>query len=207
MLARLNRELTCLNDVDTSCCSYRDCVVAGSEMDDQGSSPGVIKGDVKRFKVKQGESAACQSMTAGLISMFQGILMTVLTCSRCNTIHCKEEPFLDLSLDLGESSHRTLYDAMDSFVGVEHLQHGADVACNECGAIGTMTREFRIKKLPNILCVHFKRFRWNGNVRTKITDHVEFPLDALDMSAYTIDGTDATYELSAVVEHVGDGYA
>ena len=60
-------------------------------------------------------------------------------------------------------------------------------------------------KLPEVLCVHLKRFRFDAYFSTKISRHISFPLTDLDMSDY-LRGKRAhkeRYSLDAVITHIG----
>lgn len=47
----------------------------------------------------------------------------------------------------------------------------------------------RVLELPEMLCVHLKRFRHDLSYSSKIASPVNFPLKGLDMSAYLHKGT------------------
>lgn len=65
-----------------------------------------------------------------------------------------------------------------------------------------------------VLCLHIKRFRWCNSYRSKVDTQVDFPMESLDMSAYTVHGTAGVkngaqnshlYDLAAVIVHHGSG--
>lgn len=68
--------------------------------------------------------------------------------------------------------------------------------------------------MPNVLCLHIKRFRWNNFFRTKIDLRIKFPLESLDMTQYVLNSGPDTrrsnlnnnvYDLAAAVVHHGNG--
>lgn len=69
------------------------------------------------------------------------------------------------------------------------------------------TKKFTIKRLPDILCLHLKRFRWTSWSRIKVGTYVKFDFEGLDMSPYTVKGNDddALYDLYAGIVHIGTG--
>ena len=42
----------------------------------------------------------------------------------------------------------------------------------------------RVMKLPEVLCIHLKRFRHEFMFSTKISSYVQFPVEGLDMGHY-----------------------
>jgi len=61
-----------------------------------------------------------------------------------------------------------------------------------------------IVKLPEVLCIHLKRFRFDSYFSTKISRHIAFPLNDLDMSAYLKEVSGSHhYTLNAIITHYG----
>lgn len=65
---------------------------------------------------------------------------------------------------------------------------------------------FQVLQLPEVLCIHLKRFRHELQYNSKISLYVSFPLKGLDMRPYL--HTDcvskvSTYELFSVICHQG----
>lgn len=86
--------------------------------------------------------------------------------------------------------------------------------CNSCKCKQKSTKRFWIRRLPNVLCLHIKRFRWNNFFRTKIDLKISFPINALDMSQFVLNNGPETrrsnsscnvYDLAAVIVHHGNG--
>lgn len=83
--------------------------------------------------------------------------------------------------------------------------------CSSCECKQKSTKRFWIRRLPNVLCLHIKRFRWNNYFRTKIDSRIDFPIRSLDMSKYVLrEGGEPNqdhniYDLSAVIMHHGNG--
>lgn len=48
--------------------------------------------------------------------------------------------------------------------------------CEHCNERTTATKHFRIHRLPKVLVLHIKRFKYTGTTREKITTNVTFPL-------------------------------
>ncbi|XP_017302314.1 ubiquitin carboxyl-terminal hydrolase 3-like, partial [Diaphorina citri] len=77
---------------------------------------------------------------------------------------------------------------LKSFVEVEELAETEIYNCNNCKSKQSGDQKFWFKRLPNVLCLHLKRFRWtNANASwTKVDTMIDFPVSSLDMSAYIL---------------------
>lgn len=59
--------------------------------------------------------------------------------------------------------------------------------CTGCKKKQRSTKKFWIRRLPNVLCLHLKRFKWVTSFRQKLETYIEFPLTNLDMNKYILD--------------------
>ncbi|XP_041372578.1 ubiquitin carboxyl-terminal hydrolase 3-like [Gigantopelta aegis] len=159
-------------------------------------------------------------------AIFGGLLQNEVNCLICGMESKKHDPFLDLSLDIpthfsmkstkpkeGEPVC-TLVDCLSSFTDVEELEDSELYMCSNCKQKQKSTKKFWIRRLPNVLCLHLKRFRWGTYHRLKVETYVDFPLLGLDMSRYVLNNLHETrgssagsnlYDLAAVVVHHGSG--
>ena len=138
----------------------------------------------------------------------------------------KHDPFLDLSLDIperfytkdpGDSDAKqicNISDCLFSFTEIEELTETELYYCSSCKCKQKSTKRFWVRRLPNVLCLHIKRFRWNNFYRTKIDLKITFPIKALDMSQFVLNNGPETrrsssssnvYDLAAVIVHHGNG--
>ncbi|KAJ2949473.1 hypothetical protein O0L34_g15394 [Tuta absoluta] len=151
-------------------------------------------------------------------AVFGGTLQSEVRCLACGTESKKLDPFLDLSLELPDASRHDepvpLTDCLQSFVQVEELADTERYFCSSCKCKQKSTKQFRIRRLPNVLCLHLKRFRWHNNYRNKVDTSISFPLEALDMSGFVPGDVRDTrrarkasslYDLAAVIVHHGTG--
>ncbi|KAK3585299.1 hypothetical protein CHS0354_040246 [Potamilus streckersoni] len=161
-------------------------------------------------------------------AIFGGLLQNEVNCLICGMESKKHDPFLDLSLDIPfqytSKSSKTkdnneqpvckLADCLTSFTEVEELEESELYRCSNCKMKQRSTKKFWIRRLPNVLCLHLKRFRWNSSFRVKIETHVDFPLQSLDMNKYLLNNMHETrgscsgsnqYDLAAVIVHHGSG--
>ncbi|KAL1922380.1 uncharacterized protein VTP21DRAFT_9919 [Calcarisporiella thermophila] len=153
-----------------------------------------------------------------VMKLFRGILWNKVMCLHCGSKSDKEDPFLDLSLDIPErfAARRnkvlqrvdpcTVYDCLKAFTDVEELADTERYMCTKCQAKRRCTKKFTLKKLPEVLCLHIKRFRWTRHSRSKIDTYVRFPLEGLDVGAFAVeDRRTNIYDLYAAVVHHGSG--
>ncbi|XP_026325993.1 ubiquitin carboxyl-terminal hydrolase 3-like isoform X2 [Hyposmocoma kahamanoa] len=151
-------------------------------------------------------------------AVFGGTLQSEVRCLACGTESKKFDPFLDLSLELPENGRHDepvpLADCLASFVQVEELADTERYFCSSCKCKQKSTKQFWIRRLPNVLCLHLKRFRWHNNYRNKVDTSISFPLSALDMSRFVPHNVPDTrrsglsnylYDLAAVIVHHGSG--
>lgn len=77
--------------------------------------------------------------------------------------------------------------------------------CSRCKERRRATKTLEIWTVPDILIIHLKRFSGARNLRDKIEDLVDFPVEGLDLSGKVgfPEGKDLTYDLFAVDNHYG----
>ena len=56
--------------------------------------------------------------------------------------------------------------------------------CPKCNQLREASKKIDIWKLPQILIVHLKRFKYHGVWRDKLSTFVDYPLENLDMDKY-----------------------
>lgn len=85
-------------------------------------------------------------------------------------------------------------------------------SCEKCNKLRNGIKFSRVLALPEMLCVHLKRFRHDLSYSSKISSPVIFPLTGLDMRQYLhkdCKSKTSTYDLNAVICHhgtVGSGH-
>ncbi|KAG0088478.1 Ubiquitin carboxyl-terminal hydrolase 20 [Podila epicladia] len=100
-----------------------------------------------------------------------------------------------------------LQDCLASFCATEELTGEDRYRCTQCDALNDCRKTFKITQLPETLCIHLKRFRYDS-YSSKINTYVQFPLEDLDMLPF-LKSTDQTelrnskYDLYAMVRHRG----
>jgi len=96
------------------------------------------------------------------------------------------------------------------FFSTDHL-HGEDMySCENCRKLRNGVKQSAITKLPEVICIHLKRFRHENTYNSKITTSVTFPMCDLDFSPFMDESIAAeeistTYDLIGIISHRGSG--
>ncbi|KAF4319205.1 hypothetical protein BBO99_00004862 [Phytophthora kernoviae] len=143
---------------------------------------------------------------------FSGVLRSELACEDCGTASHKFDPFLDVSLSLGEekrqdakdqknggkkndttsgSSELTLEALLRIFTAEEELRGMNQVYCLRCSKYQTNYKRLTLHTIPNVLVFHIRRLDFYRQQKLKQT--VRFPLIGLNMKPFTsADNADTT---------------
>ncbi|XP_075691846.1 ubiquitin carboxyl-terminal hydrolase 12-like isoform X3 [Rhinoderma darwinii] len=155
--------------------------------------------------------------------IFQGTLTNETRCLNCETpiylylqiywalriviqivVSSKDEDFLDLSVDVEQNTSIT--HCLRGFSNTETLCSEYKYYCEQCRSKQEGQKRMRVKKLPMILALHLKRFKYMDQLHryTKLSYRVVFPLE-LRLFNTSGDATnpDRMYDLVAVVVHCG----
>uniref|UniRef100_A0A182VXT0 ubiquitinyl hydrolase 1 n=1 Tax=Anopheles minimus TaxID=112268 RepID=A0A182VXT0_9DIPT len=100
----------------------------------------------------------------------------------------------------------TLHDCMAAFFSADELKGDNMYSCERCNKLRNGVKYSRVLALPEMLCVHLKRFRHDLSYSSKISSPVLFPLYGLDMRPYLHKDCRSevtTYDLCAVICHHG----
>ncbi|EEC12402.1 ubiquitin-specific protease, putative [Ixodes scapularis] len=109
--------------------------------------------------------------------IFQGTLTNETRCLNCETVSSKDEDFLDLSVDVSQNTSIT--HCLRGFSNTETLCSEHKYYCENCCSKQEAQKRMRVKKLPMILALHLKRFKYTEqqNRHTKLSYRVVFPLE------------------------------
>uniref|UniRef100_A0A3B4GZJ9 Ubiquitin carboxyl-terminal hydrolase n=1 Tax=Pundamilia nyererei TaxID=303518 RepID=A0A3B4GZJ9_9CICH len=184
--------------------------------------------------VPQTQKRLIKQVLSVVNTIFHGQLLSQVTCLACDHRSNTVEPFWDLSLEFPERYHNNsresaaqaschLTEMLAKFTETEALE-GNIYACDQCNSarrrasskpviLTEAQKQLMVHKLPQVLRLHLKRFRWSGrNHREKIGVHVSFD-QLLNMEPYCCRDAAGSprskhflYELSAVVMHHGKGF-
>lgn len=116
----------------------------------------------------------------------------------------------DWTRDLILGPPTTLLDCMNVFFDTCDLQNDNKYFCENCKGFQNGQKMMKISKLPEVLCVHLKRFRFDTFHPSKIGRHISYPLEGLDLGPYlkeeVLEGDSVLYELSSIITHIGDAH-
>lgn len=156
--------------------------------------------------------------------LFEGVLTSETRCLTCETVSSRDESFLDLSIDIEQNSSVTA--CLRQFSASEMLCQKNKFFCDSCCDLQEAEKRYvgkrfvvftlafkiilysrmKIKKLPNILALHLKRFKYqeDSGRYVKLAYRVAFPFQLrLFNTVDDADNPDRLYELFAIVVHIG----
>ncbi|WWC73750.1 uncharacterized protein I206_107722 [Kwoniella pini CBS 10737] len=139
-------------------------------------------------------------------SLFEGVLTNETRCLSCETTSERDELFLDLSIDIEQ--HTSVTHCLRQFSASEMLCQKNKFYCDSCCGLQEAEKRMKIKKLPNILALHLKRFKYQETTGryAKLFYRVPFPTQLrLPNTTDDMENPDRLYELFSVVVHIGNG--
>uniref|UniRef100_A0AC11D9P4 Ubiquitin specific peptidase 49 n=1 Tax=Ovis aries TaxID=9940 RepID=A0AC11D9P4_SHEEP len=156
------------------------------------------EGTTRRILIPFSQRKLTKQVLKVVNTIFHGQLLSQVTCVSCNYKSNTIEPFWDLSLEFPERYHCIekgfvplnqteclLTEMLAKFTETEALE-GRIYACDQCNSkrrksnpkplvLSEARKQLMIYRLPQVLRLHLKRFRWSGrNHREKIGVHVVF---------------------------------
>ncbi|KAH7916393.1 hypothetical protein BJ138DRAFT_1139639 [Hygrophoropsis aurantiaca] len=138
--------------------------------------------------------------------IFEGVLTSETRCLTCENVSSRDESFLDLSIDIEQNSSVTA--CLRQFSASEMLCQKNKFFCDGCCDLQEAEKRMKIKRLPNVLALHLKRFKYQEDVQRyiKLTYRVAFPFELrLFNTVDDAQNPDRLYELFAIVVHIGSG--
>ena len=168
-----------------------------------------LKGPIEKSDFEQELMRAMphvQGGTSWVHELFEGTLTSETKCLTCDNTSQRDEVFLDLSLDLEE--HASVTSCLRKFSEEEMLCERNKFHCDNCGGLQEAEKRMKIKRLPKILALHLKRFKYADDMQRmqKLFHRVVYPYHLrLFNTTDDADDPDRLYELYAVVVHIGGG--
>lgn len=151
-------------------------------------------------------SATSQINSGWVHELFEGTLTSETRCLTCENTSQRDEAFLDLSVDLEQ--HSSVTSCLRKFSEEEMLCERNKFHCDNCGGLQEAEKRMKIKRLPKILALHLKRFKYTEDLQRlqKLFHRVVYPFYLrLFNTTDDAEDPDRLYELYAVVVHIGGG--
>ncbi|EMD94002.1 hypothetical protein COCC4DRAFT_132232 [Bipolaris maydis ATCC 48331] len=154
----------------------------------------------------QNSVAAAKPNSGWVHELFEGTLTSETRCLTCENTSQRDEAFLDLSVDLEQ--HSSVTSCLRKFSEEEMLCERNKFHCDNCGGLQEAEKRMKIKRLPKILALHLKRFKYTEDLQRlqKLFHRVVYPFYLrLFNTTDDAEDPDRLYELYAVVVHIGGG--
>jgi len=138
--------------------------------------------------------------------IFEGIFENQTKCLCCESVTSQNESFLDLSIDVEPNT--SLSGCLHNFFSTETLSGPDKFFCDHCCSLQDAQKCLKVKRLPHILVVHLKRFKYSEaqGAYCKLNYRVPFPFELrLSNAAAGLERPDRLYTLFAFVVHIGGG--
>ncbi|KAG2217644.1 hypothetical protein INT45_004220 [Circinella minor] len=195
-----------LNSIAEDVQKYQKKMSEKSSVNGNGATENGINDQEPNGKSSDSEDSANKAKTTWVHQLFEGIFSNETKCLTCETVTSRDECFMDLSIDVEMNSSVT--SCLRQFSASETLCHKNKYFCDVCCGLQEAERRMKIKKLPNILALHLKRFKYQEQLQKyiKLTYRVVFPFELrLFNTCDETDDADRLYELWACVIHIGSG--
>ncbi|GIZ43560.1 hypothetical protein CKM354_000678100 [Cercospora kikuchii] len=157
-------------------------------------------------KTQSATAAARPLDTHWVHDLFEGVLTSETRCLTCENTSQRDEAFLDLSVDL--DAHSSVTSCLRKFSEEEMLCERNKFHCDNCGGLQEAEKRMKIKRLPRILALHLKRFKYTEDLQRlqKLFHRVVYPFYLrLFNTTDEAEDPDRLYELYSVVVHIGGG--
>ncbi|KAG1298720.1 hypothetical protein G6F66_001471 [Rhizopus arrhizus] len=165
------------------------------------------KGSSINSDSNQTDTSSCNNPKSTWVhQLFEGVFSNETKCLSCETVTSRDECFMDLSIDVEMNSSIT--SCLRQFSASETLCHKNKYYCDICSGLQEAEKRMKIKKLPNILALHLKRFKYQEQLQKyiKLTYRVVFPFELrLFNTSDDTENADRMYELWSIVIHIGSG--
>ena len=176
----------------------------------QKALEGSTNASAKQTDFEQALASAMPKASSGntgwVHELFEGTLTSETKCLTCENVSQRDEAFLDLSVDLDE--HSSVTACLRKFSEEEMLCERNKFHCDKCGGLQEAEKRMKIKRLPRILALHLKRFKYTEDLQRlqKLFHRVVYPYHLrLFNTTDDAEDPDRLYELYAVVVHIGGG--
>ncbi|KAF2468200.1 cysteine proteinase [Lindgomyces ingoldianus] len=176
------------------------------DSDSKSDSNALSVASTQTASVPDRTSVPSLNNTGWVHELFEGTLTSETRCLTCENTSQRDEAFLDLSVDLDQ--HSSVTSCLRKFSEEEMLCERNKFHCDNCGGLQEAEKRMKIKRLPRILALHLKRFKYTEDLQRlqKLFHRVVYPYYLrLFNTTDDAEDPDRLYELYAVVVHIGGG--
>ena len=124
-----------------------------------------------------------------ITSLFGGQYSSRLQCLTCGFTSTTYDAFYSLSVEIPNMRYPTMNDCLNSYCAQETLRGEDRARCERCKELRDFTKQINITRAPQILVVHFKRFKFRNafdRSAQKIHTPIDFPLENFDLEPYML---------------------
>lgn len=154
-------------------------------------------------------------------SLFAGQHASRLRCTTCRMTSTTYEAFYSISVEIPPAGRGDIYSCLRSYTQEERLSGDERWQCPHCKCEREATKQIILTRLPQILVIHFKRFRASKTESArKIHTPIDFPLYGLNLDPFVVQRAQPvvsddsrvepaitppfSYEAYGVLRHLGD---
>jgi ubiquitin carboxyl-terminal hydrolase 8 len=136
---------------------------------------------------------------------FCGLMLNEVCCNNCSNKTFTFEPFNTLQIsivDEKDNNFNTLDECLENYFKEEEITY----SCDKCKSEEKKAnKKIYFMTIPEKLIIQLKRFKTNGNMRRKITNHIDFPITNLNLESYCFSEVviQEKYNLYGIVNHSG----
>lgn len=145
---------------------------------------------------------------------WRGVELSTVQCMECNTRTHTFSPFGFVPVPVSRGHDMALSEALYHYTAGNKLD---DFSCDYCKGPRNAMQSMSFARMPLLLCINFRRFRWDGTNVCKSNTAISWDFNDIDLSPYFVDpseqGADGDgdraftgpfrYECYAVIVHSG----
>lgn len=138
--------------------------------------------------------------------IFEGTQTSRIKCLTCDSVTSRNEPFLDFPIEVQDNQETDIQELLQKFHQRELLCGSNKFYCNVCSGLQEAERIVGMRKLPKLLALHLKRFKYSEkeNTNIKLFNSIKYPLK-LNVASTFDENIKKNYELTGIVMHMGAG--
>jgi ubiquitin C-terminal hydrolase len=163
--------------------------------------------DVMAYKCYEMLKETYKKEYSEIMDLFYGIYVSEVLSMDGEIVHSTNpESFFILDIPIPQTPSCSIYECFDLFTKTEHLVDENAWFNEKTNQKENIQKRMCFWSFPNILVITLKRFSPDG--RYKLNQHIDFPLENLDLSKYVKGYNPSTYkyDLYAVCNHMGNVY-